>query len=162
VPDRPSLRISCRHLRQPCFAKRLSRKRRAAFRLGRARELPRAVSELLLVTLAAVRLDDEVSASIEFPDVCDPYMPMARESTGPVASPQDEYRRSRGDTRDSRSQPRIREPGPAICVPSLSWVLCPRAATAITTCPAGVGVPSTYASPRRRAGASVRHARDWA
>jgi hypothetical protein len=42
-----------------------------------------------------------------------------------------------------------------------TWVLCPGAATPITTI-LSVLVPSMYASPRRGFGASARDARGWA
>jgi hypothetical protein len=47
------------------------------------------VAELLLVTFAEVPLDDAAFASIQFPNVCDPNIPMAPDTTTPVASPED-------------------------------------------------------------------------
>jgi hypothetical protein len=60
----------------------------------RSGELHQGVGELLLVTFAEVRLDHPALRHIDLPDVCDLYMRMAPETTGPVASPKDDDRRS--------------------------------------------------------------------
>ena len=63
---------------------------RTSWRFGRTGELPRGVGEILLVAFAEVPPDNSASASIALPDVCDPYILMALEPAGPVASPKDE------------------------------------------------------------------------
>jgi hypothetical protein len=72
---------------------------------SRAGELHREVGSVLLATFAEVPRGTADLGSIDVTDVCDPYTRTTPESTGPFASPQDDFRKRRA--RREGARPRL-------------------------------------------------------